>query len=120
MPSRLTRPALSRWISRILLIGPLVIISLIARQWGYVTTYRLYLEARAGSPARSAAAQQFEISGRRVVPRIVTRGADRLAFVSRVGQRSTIRVELRPAARVAYAIEWRDGAEKRSLASGTA
>jgi lysophospholipase L1-like esterase len=119
----LTRPArrsLHRWISRILLIGPIVIISLIARQWAYVTTYRLYLDARAGSPERSAAAQQFAVDGRRVVPRIVTRGPDRLAFGSHVGQASTVHVELRPASRVAYAIEWRDGMARRTLAAGTA
>src|SRR6185436_16535062 len=114
MPTRLSRPALRRSISRILLVGTLVILSLIVRQWAYVTTYRLYLEARAGSPARSAAAQQFNIDGRRVVPGIVTRGADRLAFATRVGQPSTVLAELRPAARVAYAIEWRDGGTSRT------
>ena len=120
MSTVLTRPALCRWILRILLIAPIVIISLIVRQWAYVTTYRLYLDTRVGSPAQSAAAQQFDIDGRHVVPRIVTRGADRLAFASSVGQPSTIHVELRPAARVAYAVEWHDGEETRTLASGAA
>jgi lysophospholipase L1-like esterase len=120
MPTELRRPALRRWISRILVIAPIVIISLIVRQWAYVTTYRLYLDARSGSPEQSAAAQQFDIDRRHVVPRIVTRGADRLAFASRVGQPSAIHVELRPVAPVAYAIEWRDGAETRTLAAGRA
>jgi lysophospholipase L1-like esterase len=120
MPIEVRRPALRRWISRILLVAPIVILSLIVRQWAYVTTYRLYLDARDGSPEQSAAAQQFDIDRRHVVPRIVTRGADRLAFTSRVGQASAIHVELRPAAPVAYAIEWRDGAATRTLASGSA
>jgi lysophospholipase L1-like esterase len=120
MPTRFTHPAIRRWISLILLIGPLVVIALIVRHWAYVTTYRLYLDDHAGATEQSTASQQFDIEGRRVVPRIVTRGADRLEFRSRAGQRSTIHADLRPAGRVAYAIEWRDGAEARTLASGTA
>ena len=61
-------------IPKALAIAQVIVLLLAVRQWAYVTTYRLYLEARAGSAERSAAAQQFDLEGRRIVPRIVTRG----------------------------------------------
>jgi len=53
-----------------------VVALLIARNWAYVTTYRLYLDHRVGAADRSSAAQQFDIEQSRVVPQIVTRGPD--------------------------------------------
>jgi len=88
-----------------------------ARNWAYVTTYRLYLDHRIASE-RSTAAQQFDIEGARVVPLIVTRGPDRVAFATNVGQDSTVRVDLRPAAPTTYAIEWHDGLSRQALAQG--
>ena len=56
--------------------------------------------------------------GARVVPLIVTRGPDRVAFATDVRQDSTVRVGLRPAGPTTYAIEWRRGASRRVLAQG--
>jgi hypothetical protein len=89
----------------------------VARNWAYVTTYRLYLDHRIASE-RSTAAQHFDIEGARVVPLIVTRGPDRVAFATDVGQDSTVRVELRPEAPTSYAIEWRRGSSRTELAQG--
>jgi lysophospholipase L1-like esterase len=94
-----------------------VVLLLVARNWAYVTTYRLYLDHRITSE-HSTAAQQFDIEGARVVPLIVTRGPDRVAFATEVGQDSTVRVDLRPAAPTTYAIEWRRGSSREVLAQG--
>jgi lysophospholipase L1-like esterase len=105
---------------KVLLVAQLVVVLLIARNWAYVTTYRLYLAQRAGAANSSSAAQQFDIEHSRVVPQIVTRGPDRLAFETDVRQDSTIRVELRPARRATYTIAWHDGDRSRVLAAGAA
>jgi hypothetical protein len=73
----------------------LAIILLIGRNWAYVTTYRLYLDRRTDANERSATAQSFDIEGRQVVPRIVTRGPDRIAFRTDIRQDSTIHALLR-------------------------
>jgi hypothetical protein len=78
-----------------LALAQVVVVLFAVRQWAYVTTYRLYLDAGTTSPA-SAAAQRFDIEGHRVVPRIVTRGPDRVAFKTDVPADSTIQVDLRP------------------------
>ena len=91
---------------------------LIAKDWAYVPTFRLFLDQRTVA-GRSASGQQFGIEGDRVVPTIVTRGADRVAFATEIGQDATIHVGIRPEARVTYAIEWRRGAARRVLAQGT-
>ena len=107
-----------RWIGRALLVAQVAVVLLIARNWAYVTTYRLFLDRRIAASA-SAAAQQFDIEGARVVPLIVTRGADRVAFATEVGQDSTIHAVLRPASSTTYAVEWHHGSEHRVLAQGT-
>jgi lysophospholipase L1-like esterase len=109
-----------RWVSRIFLVAFFVVAFVIVRQWAYVTTYRLFLDARIDGSKRSPAVQHFDVDGNRVIPRIVTRGADRVEFASRLAQPATIHAELRPAARVRYAIEWRDATDRRAIASGTA
>ena len=103
---------------RALLVAQLVVMLLIARNWAYVTTYRLYLDHRVGAADRSSAAQQFDIERSRVVPQIVTRGPDRLSFATDVRQDSTVRVELRPARRTTYEIAWHDANHRRVLAAG--
>jgi len=107
-------------VRRTLFAAQLVVTLLIARNWAYVTTYRLYLERRTEAAPHSAAVQQFEVEGPRVVPHITTRGADRLAFAHRIDQDSTIRTELRPAASANYTVTWRDGSTERTLAAGRA
>ena len=105
---------------RALLVAQLVVMLLIARNWAYVTTYRLYLDHRVGAADGSSAAQQFDIEQSRVVPQIVTRGPDRLSFATDVRQDSTVRVEMRPVRRSSYEIAWRDGDRRRVLAAGSA
>jgi lysophospholipase L1-like esterase len=107
-----------RWIGRALLVAQVAVDLLIARNWAYVTTYRLFLDRRIAATA-SAAAQQFDIEGARVVPLIVTRGADRVAFATQVGKDSTIHAVLRPASATTYSVEWHHGSEHRVLAQGT-
>jgi lysophospholipase L1-like esterase len=105
-------------ISRALLVAQIAVALLIARNWAYVTTYRLFLDHRIAA-AGSAAAQQFDIEGTRVVPLIVTRGADRVAFATEIGKDSTIHAGVRPAGPATYAIEWQRGSSRRVLAQGT-
>ena len=112
-------PAHRLWAARALLAAQMVVLFLIARNWAYVTTYRLYLDHRVGG-ARSAAVQQFDIERQRVVPVIATHGPDRVAFATQVNQDSTIYVGLRPERRTAYAIEWHRGSSRRMLAQGVA
>ena len=106
------------WILRALLAATTGVVLLVATDWAYVPTFRLFLDHRVPT-VLSTAAQQFGIEGDRVVPLIVTRGPDRVAFATEVGQDATIRVDLRPASRTRYAIEWRHGSLRRILAEGT-
>lgn len=115
----LLNPPPRPWLQRALLTTLVAVLLLIAKDWAYVPTFRLFLDQRDGS-ARSASGQQFGIEDDRVVPTIVTRGADRVAFATEIGQNSTIHVGIRPAGRVTYAIEWRRGSARRVLAQGTA
>jgi len=103
---------------RILALIALAIALLIVRNWAYVTTYRLYLSQRADSAAHSAAAQRFDIEGARVVPQIVSRDDDLIAFKTDVGRPSTLRVGIRPTGRANYEIRWRDGSTAELLARG--
>ena len=105
---------------RLLLAAQLLIALLIVRNWAYVITYRLYLEHRADAAPHSAAVQQFDVEGQRVVPRITTRDGDRLTFPTQIKQDSTLHVELRPATRVTYRVRWRDGSSERTMVSGIA
>src|SRR5262245_5045421 len=105
---------------RATLAAQLILIALIARNWAYVTTYRLYLDRRVDSPSGSAAVQRFEVDGTRVVPRIAARAADRVAFRTRLDQDATIYTEIRPAALASYSVRWRDGDTIRVLAAGAA
>ena len=122
-----------RWIGRALLVAQFVVVLLIARNWAYVTTYRLFLDRRIAAAA-SAAGQQFDIEGTRVVPLIVTRGADRVAFATQIGSDSTVHAVVRPATptlngvspseggrahRSTYSIEWHRGSSRHVLAQGT-
>lgn len=93
------------WILRALLATLIAVLLLVAKDWAYVPTFRLFLDHR-GAAGHSAAAQQFGIEGDRVVPLIVAREAGRVAFSTGVGQDSTIHVGLRAAAPSTYAIEW--------------
>jgi lysophospholipase L1-like esterase len=96
----------------------LVLVALVVRNWAYVTTYRLYLDRRVDSPARSVAAQQFDVDGQRVVPRIAARAGERLAFAIHINQDATVYTEIHPASRVNYSIRWRDGGAVHTIASG--
>jgi len=102
-----------------LVVAQLVVVLLIARNWAYVTTYRLYLDDRLGGGAGSDAVQRFDVEGAGVVPQIVTRGPDRLAFATGVRQDSTVRVQLRPLRRSSYAIRWHDDGRSAVLAEGS-
>jgi len=114
----LLRPPPRPWIQRALLATFAAVVLLIAMDWAYVPTFRLFLDQRVAS-VPSASGQQFGIENDRVVPTIVTRGPDRVAFATEIGQDSTIHVGLRPEGRVAYAIEWRRGSTRQVLAQGT-
>jgi lysophospholipase L1-like esterase len=114
----LTSPSPRPWFQRALLITLVAVLLLIAKDWAYVPTFRLFLDQPSASGgARSG--QQFGIEGDRVVPTIVSRGADRVAFATEIGQNATIHVDLRSDVRVTYAIEWQQGLATRVLAQGT-
>lgn len=106
------------WILRALLATVAAVLLLIAKDWAYGPTFRLFLDHRPAA-SHSSAAQQFVIEGDRVVPLIVTRGADRVAVATEVGHNATIRVGLRAAAPARYAIDWHRGPAHRVLAQGT-
>ena len=121
MPQPVNTHLLTRFGRRlplILAIGALAVGLLIVRNWAYVTTYRLYLSQRADSGAHSAAAQRFDIEGASVVPQIVSRDDDLIAFKTAIGRPSTLWVDVRPSGRAAYQIRWRDGSTVDTLARG--
>src|SRR5215467_3560584 len=102
----------TRRVMRLLLLIELAVVALIVRQWAYVTTYRLFLD-RAIDARHSAATQQFGIGDGHVVPQIVTRDAERLAFASPLAEPLTFEAELRATkAPVGYVVKWRDGARQ--------
>ena len=109
---------LARKLPLILLISAFAVGLLIFRNWAYVSTYRLYLSQRDDNAARSAAAQRFDIEDARVVPQIVARDDDVIAFKTAVGQRTRLLVGVRPAGHVGYEVRWRDGSTVEVLARG--
>jgi lysophospholipase L1-like esterase len=104
---------------RILVAAHVVVLVLVARNWAYVTTRRLYLERRVDA-VRSDAIQRFDIEGTHVVPLIVTRGADRVSFATDPRETARLQVGLRPSAEARYSIEWDDDSSHRVLARGFA
>lgn len=106
------------WILRALLATLIGVVLLVAKDWAYSPTFHLFLDQRAAG-GHSAAAQQFAIEGDRVVPLIVTRGADRVAVSTAVGQDATLHTGLRATAPTAYSVEWHRGSSRRVLAQGT-
>ena len=108
----------ARRLPLILAISALAVALLIVRNWAYVTTYRLYLSQRVDNAARSAAAQRFDIEDARVVPQIVSRDDDLIAFKTAVGRPSTLRVGVRPSGRAGYEVRWREGSTVELLARG--
>ena len=109
---------LARKLPWILLISAFGVGLLIFRNWAYVSTYRLYLSQRVDNAARSAAAQRFDIEDARVVPQIVSRDDDVIAFKTAVGQRTRLLVGVRPTGHVGYEVRWRDGSTVEVLARG--
>ena len=89
------------WILRALLVTLIGVVLLVAKDWAYSPTYHLFLDQRPAG-GHSAAAQQFAIEGDRVVPLIVTRGADRVSVTTAVGQDATLHAGLRAAAPTTY------------------
>jgi len=115
---RLTSLSARPWFQRALLVTLVAVLLLIAKDWAYAPTFRLFLDQPTASGG-SASGQQFGVEAGRVLPTIVSRGADRVRFTTEIGQHSTIRVDLRADARVTYAIEWQRGSSIRVLAQGT-
>lgn len=107
-----------RWVLRALLVTLIFVLLLVAKDWAYAPTFRLFLDHRTAAD-RSTATQQFDIEGGRVVPLVVASTADRIAFAPEVGQDSTIHVGLRSSRPTTYAIEWRQGSDHGVLAQGT-
>jgi len=113
---RALRPALPRLIFAI----ELFVVVLIARQWAYVTTYRLYLAHEIGGARQTTVTQRFDLENERVVPRLVTRQTQRLAFSNPVDVDTTVQTELQPTRPVRYSIAWHAGSRREILADGLA
>ena len=78
------RPPFRALLPRLVFAIELIVVALVVRQWAYVTTYRLYLDHDFGGARQSTVTQQFELEGGRVVPRLVTRKNECLAFPNRI------------------------------------
>src|ERR1044072_8006512 len=104
---------------RIIFLAQLIVLALVARQWAYVTTYRLYLD-HALSGRQPAVTQRFDVESGRVVPRIATREAARVSFRADFETPATIRSEIEPAVPVHYEVAWRAGGRRQLLAAGVA
>ena len=117
MPSRptLARPRLLR----ALFLVAVGIVVLMIRAWAYETTYRCYLERRIDGPATSVASQRFDVEGAHVVPRIVTRGPDRLSFAYTVNADAIVRASAFAERPVRVVIERRVSGTTEALQSAT-
>ncbi|PYR61961.1 MAG: hypothetical protein DMF91_08350 [Acidobacteria bacterium] len=110
---KMPRGSLGRWLLTALVIAQVAIILLIVRNWFYVTTYRLYLDQRMGDVRHSTAVQRFDVEGRRIVPQIVTRDRERIAFPIAIDRPSTIHVDVRAEDRARYELHFhRDGRDE--------
>jgi hypothetical protein len=114
------RVALRHALPRLIFAIELFVVVLIARQYAYVTTYRLYLAHEIGGARQTTVTQRFELENGRVVPRLVTRQTQRLVFSNPVDVDATVQTELQPTKPVRYSIAWRDGARRQILADGVA
>jgi lysophospholipase L1-like esterase len=110
-------PAFLRATTRLLLIGIVVTLLFVFKQWAYVTTYRLYLDHRVDDAAASTATQRFDVDGTRVVPTIVMHD-DRVSFHAAIGRESTILATVIPAGRASYEIRVRQNGVDRVAAQG--
>jgi lysophospholipase L1-like esterase len=112
---------LLRLLSRVLFVIQLVVLGLIARQWANVTTQRLYLDHERGVAAQSTVTQRFDLEGRHVIPRIVTRQGECLSFPNPLlGAKVDLHTGLQPVRPVHYTVAWRTDAGRQILASGLA
>ncbi len=89
----LSRP----WIQRALLTALVAVLLMTAKDRAYPPTFRLFLEQREAA-ARPASGQQSGIEDDRVVPTVVTRGADRVTCATEIWQNSANHVGTRPVA----------------------
>ena len=108
----------TRRVLQLLLLIEFALVLLIARQWAYVTTYRLFLERAIGG-ARSASTQQFNIDHGQVVTRIVTHSSERLLFQSPVAEPLVVEGIVQAMdGPVRYAVTWHEGRAHRVLETG--
>jgi lysophospholipase L1-like esterase len=75
-------------------VAILIVSCVIARQWAYAATYRLFLDQRVDDSPQSAVTQRFDLEHGRVVPKILMRD-DRVVFRTQIGRDSVIRADLR-------------------------
>lgn len=106
-----------RLIPHVLLLVALATLLLLAKEWAYVATYRLYLDHRVDDAVGSTARQRFDLDKTGVVPRIVLRD-ERVSFRAAIGQDSTIRAHLTPAGAASYEIHLRQGDTDTVVARG--
>jgi len=110
-----------RWLIRCalgaLLVVELSLASSILYDVANVTTERLYLAAKIAA-APTSAAERFDVEESRVVPQIVTRDNERLAFRMERQWPSTLHVDLRSSGPVHYEVHWREGHDDRVLVRG--
>ncbi len=114
------RFGLRQAILRLFFVIQLIVVALIARQWAYVTTYRLYLTHEIGGARHTTVIQRFDLENGRVVPRLVTRHTQRLVFSKPVDVDVTLQTELEPTRRATYSVAWRAGGRRQILADGNA
>ncbi|MCX6544637.1 MAG: GDSL-type esterase/lipase family protein [Acidobacteria bacterium] len=106
-----------RLIPHVLLLVALATLLLLAKEWAYVATYRLYLDRRVDDAVGSTARQRFDLDKTGVVPRIVLRD-ERVSFRAAIGQDSTIRAHLTPTGAASFEIHLRQGDADRVVARG--
>jgi lysophospholipase L1-like esterase len=102
-------------VARLLLVAEALVVILVARNFLYVTAWRLYLDGRAAQAGGAAAGQRFEVEGARVVPQILTPEDDRLRFALRRDRPSTLRFEARPTGRARYEVALLRGGDRQVL-----
>ncbi len=104
---------------RIIFLTQLIVLALMAKQWAYVTTSRLFLD-HALTGRQSAVTQRFDVDDRQVIPRIATREGARVSFGANADLPATIQTGLEAIAPVHYEIAWQAATGRHILAAGRA
>lgn len=105
----------ARWLPRVVLVAQVLVAIAFGRTWLTAGTYQLYLDDRADVGSSSEARQRFVVQGSRVVPQILTRGAERFRFRVPASRPARLHFRARPEGPATIDVRWSGTATTRVL-----